>query len=73
MTQDKNGCSYLKLSEAKQGLVELDDDFTCREAGLAMLFADENGLYFMCEKGKHHIKGQADDGEHCIGIYEVRA
>jgi len=73
--QDKNGREYLKLADAKQGMiVELDDGFTCRRAGKAMLYHDgakmgPHGIYFMCEEGSHYIDGQVDDGIHCIGIY----
>ena len=72
---DKNGREYLKLADAKQGMiVELDDGFTCRRAGRAMLYHDclsvgPYGLYFMCSDGSHLIQGQCEDGIHCIGIY----
>lgn len=71
---DSNGRPYLKLAEAKQGMiVELDSGFTCRNAGKAMLYANETGgLYFLCDEGTHHVKGQADDGIHCIGIYPIQ-
>lgn len=73
--QDANGRPYLKLADAKQGMiVELDEGFTCRVAGKAMLFHDcvrggAEGIYFMCKEGSHFIRGQADDGIHCVGIY----
>lgn len=68
--QDIKGRDYLKLSEAKDGMiVELDDGFTCRKAGKAMLYSKDGELYFFCDDGTHLISGQADDGIHCIGIY----
>ena len=73
---DNNGREYLKLADAKQGMiVELDDGFTCRKAGRAVLYHDglsvgPYGLYFVCSDGSHLIQGQCyNDGIHCIGIY----
>jgi len=68
-SHDKFGIPYLKLSEAKQGLVRLDGGFTCHSKGETMLFARNGKFYFMCKDGDHFIEGQADDGIHCIGIY----
>jgi hypothetical protein len=69
-THDKAGRPYAKLSELKAGdVVELDGDFTCRAAGKARLFERDGNLYFDCSEGGHNIRGQADDGEHCMGIY----
>lgn len=75
MTHDKSGRAYLKLTDAKDGmLVELDEGFTCRSAGKAMLYSDGSGaIYFNCDDGSHDISGQADDGIHCIGIYPQAA
>lgn len=69
--KDKQGREYLKLSEAKEGqIVELDDGFTCHEAGKVELKADVEGkLYFVCSEHMHMIDGQADDGINCVGIY----
>ena len=73
--QDKNGRPYLKLADAKQGMiVELDDGFTCRRSSKAILFHDgwlegSYGIYFFCDDGTHYISWQCDDGIHCIGIY----
>jgi hypothetical protein len=70
---DLHGRAYAKLSQLKAGdKVELDADFDCCEAGLAEVFIDENGeLFFSCKCGRHQLDGQADDGEHCIGVYPV--
>lgn len=73
--QDKNGRPFLKLADAKPGMiVELDDSFTCRIAGNAMLYhtdgkTEPNGIYFFCDRGIHFISSQCDDGIHCTGIY----
>lgn len=69
---DTLGREYLKLSEAKEGIIELDAGFNCRGPGVAMLFHSDLGFYFMCECGEHYIDGQADDGVYCIGIYPSR-
>ena len=60
---------YLKIADAKVGLeVELDNGFTCRVAGRALLRADPGGLWFMCDNGQHFLSGQAQDGYY-IGVY----
>lgn len=71
--KDKQGREYLKLAEAKEGAtIELDDGFTCVEAGPSTLFKDERGVFrFGCAEGSHRIDSQANDGIHCIGIYPV--
>lgn len=68
---DTNGRHYAKLSEVKAGdAVELDAGFTCMKAGKYEVHADEAGsLYVICADGHHYIDGQADDGEHLIGVY----
>ena len=69
-THDTDGRAYLKLSEAREGLIELDAGFTCRVASRAILYRDERGkFYFNCAEGSHFLDGQANDGEHCIGVY----
>ena len=70
---DKNGRAYLKLKEAKAGMkVEVDDGFTCTFATKNVLEADQDGdLFFLCDEGEHYIRGHADDGVHCIGIYPI--
>lgn len=68
-THSKQGRSWAKLSQVKAGdMLELDSDFGCQR-GTVLIHEDEVGLYFLCAVGKHHLNGQADDGEHCIGIY----
>lgn len=70
---DISGRPYAKLSQLKAGdTVELDSGFTCRMEGSVELQADtKDELFFVCDDGKHYVSGQADDGEHCVGIYKV--
>lgn len=81
-THDKTGRPWAKLSELKAGdKVELDNGFTCHARGVTRLGEDSGGLFFRCNGDKekktppyrltHHIAGQADDGEHLVGIYKV--
>ena len=71
-THDTSGRPYAKLSELRTGdCIELDESFDCHSPGIAIVFETKPGirLYFVCKYGFHFIDGQADDGEHCIGIY----
>lgn len=71
---DMQGRPYLKLNSAKERqIIETDGGFTCIGEGEKVeLLKDNHGLYFICEDGQHYIEGQADDGLHCIGLYEVQ-
>lgn len=77
LTMDKNGRPWAKLSELKDGdYIEIDGGFTCAKQGVYRLSASvrPNGkidLYFPCDDIFHFLDGQADDGEHLIGIYNV--
>ena len=68
---DLSGRAYAKLSELKAGdIIELDEGFTCQRPSKVKVFADERGiLCFACDEGNHRLDGQADDGEHCVGVY----
>jgi hypothetical protein len=75
-THDRDGRPYAKLSELKSGdKIELDCGFTCVAAsilghgGYRTLFDIGKGLAFACNDGHHYLAGQADDGEHCVGVY----
>jgi len=69
-THDINGREWAKLSELRAGdTVELDGGFDCHTAGVTILHEDSQGLFFGCGEGTHRIDGQADNGEHCVGIY----
>jgi hypothetical protein len=63
---------WARLSSLRAGsVVELDEGFTCHPAGEVTLLQDDRTgeLYFECTCGRHLISGQADDGEHCVGVY----
>ncbi len=72
MLTDKLGREYARLSALKEGdTIELDGGFTCEPSGQTIVYRDENGLFFYCYDGCHHLKTQADNGEDLIGIYPV--
>lgn len=76
VTTDITGRPYAKLSELKPGdQLEADDGFTCLRDGDRMTVTkDHDGsLYVPCADGGHNLDGQADDGEHLIGLYRVAA
>ncbi len=52
----------VRLSDLKPGdRIEIDDGFTCADAGTVDVCADTNGeLYFACEDGRHYLEGQLD-------------
>lgn len=78
---DVNGRAYARLDELKPGdMVELDDGFTCHDAGIVEVKADaaepDDRLYFDCvdDNGRpqqHHLVGQLDDDGYLVGIYPV--
>lgn len=72
-THDTRGRAYLKLSDAKPGQkIICDGGFTCMDNFETARLARDlttGDLYFICIDGTHYISGQADDGEHCIGLY----
>lgn len=71
--KDKQGREYAKLSVLKEGdLIQVDGDFTCLEPWSEhTVQKDNDGLFIPCRSGTHHLGGQADDGENCVGIYNV--
>lgn len=81
--RDIDGRVYATLSTLKPGdILEADGGFTCLKEGevcevkLDSKEAYENksaaaGLYIECSAGEHFLCGQADDGEHCIGLYKL--
>lgn len=68
-------------------VVEFDDGFTClRKGEIALVHVDLKGqLFVFCSgheefegrskkhsrKEQHFLDGQADDGEHCVGVYKI--
>jgi hypothetical protein len=73
-TQDINGRPWAKLSELKEGdMIEVDGGFDCIIGGTKQTLTLQRGILgFECLSGHHDIAGQADDCEHCIGIYKVQ-
>ena len=53
----------MKLSDLKAGqTIYLDEAFTCRKPGAAVVLEDEKGALFIeCEDGNHYLDGQVDD------------
>ncbi len=73
-THSTDGREWARLSKLKPGdKVEIDDGFTCNAAGIYIVAGDARGLYIPCSEGGHHLDGQADDGEHCVGIWPAGA
>jgi len=73
-TTDINGRPYAKLSAMRPGIIlEADSGFTCLKSGARVkVIKDHDGsLFIPCADGGHHLDGQADDGEHLIGLYQV--
>lgn len=70
---DRKGRPWAKLSEVKVGdLLEADNGFNCIESNTPhTVCEDHEGLYIACAEGYHFLKGQADDGEHLIGLYKL--
>jgi hypothetical protein len=71
---DVHGREYAKLSELKPGdRLEIDGGFPCIHRGRKRTVRrDEGGLFVGCLSGQHYLDGQADDGEHLVGMYPVR-
>lgn len=71
-THDTKGRPWAKLSELKAGdKIELDSGFNCAGPGPTEVHASDHGLYFECSEGHHYLHDQADDGEHCVGVYKL--
>lgn len=50
------------IDKVKDGSVlECDDGFTClHDEDIVVVRKDENGLYVVCDEGRHYIDGQLD-------------
>lgn len=71
-TADIAGRKWALLSQMKEGAtIYLDTGFTCAGSGPRKVKSDGGRLYFDCVDGKHWLEGQADDGEHLIGVYPL--
>lgn len=68
---DLSGRPYVRLSELRAGvLVELDEDFTCRRAGPAVVQDYGDGPFIFCDEGRHYLEGQCDEDGYCVGVYK---
>ena len=71
LTTDTIGKPWAKLSELKPGDILIPDGgFTCMKEGARMkVVKDKDGSLFLpCNCGGHSLDGQADDGEHLVGL-----
>jgi hypothetical protein len=66
-----NGHEWARLSVLKAGdKIRTDDGFTCGINNKTLeVFADERGAFVRCDEGRHYLDGQADDGDHLIGMW----
>jgi len=76
-SHDIFGREWAKLSETKIGdILSHDDGFDCLggERGLdwgkATVIEINGELAIPCNHGAHFLKGQADDGDHLMGLYK---
>lgn len=72
-THDANGYPWAKLSKLSNGSrVRVDACFTCMTPNsIRVVTQADDGLWISCSHGRHYLVGQADDGEHLVGIYQV--
>lgn len=75
---DKAGTPWAKLSDVKEGDVLITDGgFTCMGGGERKVVRRDQSrpdgmqLYLDCREGGHYLDGQADDGEHLVGLYRA--
>lgn len=76
--KDTKGRPYAELSKMKVGVsLQVDSGFDCIKANsIRRVLRDGSGpegLYIKCKSGKHFLSGQADDGKHLIGLYQVQS
>lgn len=72
--RDKNGIPYLDITRVNEKtVIEDDGEIPClNPKSRHVVFFDNGRPYVFCKDGKHFLDGQADDGVHCVGFYEVR-
>lgn len=80
--QDKQGRTYARLSELKEGdKIKVDGDFPCMEPWSEHtvhyhgedILALRSRLYIDCKHGKHFLDGQLIDNksDYLNGIYKI--
>lgn len=61
--------SKVTLAQLTPGMkIIVDSSFDCTGPGLARVFGDEHGLYFLCAEGHHYLDGQEDEDGTLVGI-----
>jgi hypothetical protein len=59
----------IKLSDLKAGdTIIADGGFTCMEAGPKKVHIAHDGLYIICDEGRHYLVGQLDGDETLVGL-----
>lgn len=74
-SHDISGIEWARLSHLKPGdRLRADGGFTCiLEDATPPVKAESDGrLYVPCSDGRHYLDGQADDGEHLVGMYHTQ-
>ena len=73
MTHDASHVEWAKLSELHEGdKVKFDNGFDCLPSDVHITVCqNDHGLFVPCSEGQHYLDGQADDGEHCVGVYKL--
>lgn len=59
--------AYLDALKAGD-LVYADAGFTCMEPGKKRIEEDSEGLYIVCDEGKHYLDGQLLDDGSLVGL-----
>lgn len=80
-THSTDGREWAKLSDLKVGdKLTMDDGFDdgdgegCGISGKTLVVEQgEHGLFVPCGEGHHYLDGQADDGEHLVGMWPAEA
>jgi len=72
-TKDKQGRSYAKLNDLKDGqIVWLDGGFVCCSPGPVTVHGNGKDACFDCAEGRHGFDGQCEDNaKYCIGVYPI--
>lgn len=71
-THSTDGQEWARLSQLKPGdKVRTDGGFTCgmNNKTLEVKQDGSGNLYVDCDEGQHNLDGQADDGDHLVGMW----
>ena len=75
-SHDSAGVEWARLSQLKPGdKLRTDGGFDCIEDGAVVTVRarSDGELYVDCSEGGHTLDGQADNGDHLIGMYALNA